>query len=349
MILPSTLEDRLIERIEAHGPIPVSRFMAEANAEYYATHDPFGKRGDFITAPEISQMFGELIGACLADVWDRKHRPHAHYVELGPGRGTLAIDALRSTERAGLQPDIHFVETSPILRHIQQENFPEAQFHDTIRSLPREGPLLIVANEFFDALPVQQFVKTLMGWRELMVTYGPDGFTSIPGPESHDHDIPPSIRFARMGSTYEHCPAAIEIVRRLCGRLMRQGGMLLAIDYGYYDHPAGDTLQAVHTHAYADPFARPGHSDLTAHVDFMSLEEIGAARGVQVFGPAFQGDWLISLGIDARADALSRATPSRAAEIAAAHARLTRAEQMGTLFKVMAFVSPHWPEPAGFE
>jgi NADH dehydrogenase [ubiquinone] 1 alpha subcomplex assembly factor 7 len=346
---PTLLADRLQAYIEAHGPIPVARFMAEANAEYYATRDPFGTKGDFITAPEISQMFGELVGVCLADVWEGSGKPDAAFVELGPGRGTLADDALRAMAAAGLDPPVHFVETSPILRNAQRERVPQATWHDRARDLPRDRPLMIVANEFFDAMPIRQFVKTMMGWRELMIGYGPDGFTPVPGHEPQDSEVPAAIHFARTGSVYESGPAAASLARSLVRRIARQGGVMLIIDYGYDHRAAGDTLQAVHTHAYADPFAMPGRSDLTAHVDFGALEEAGDMRGITVHGPVAQGDWLIALGIDTRADALTRQTPTRGAEIAAAHARLTRREQMGTLFKVIGYSSRSWQIPAGFD
>jgi len=164
------LEERLRRRIADHGPMPVADYMAEANAHYYATRDPFGAAGDFVTAPEISQMFGELVGIWLADLWQRAGRPEAaHYVELGPGRGTLAVDALRAMQAAGLAPDIHMVETSPVLRSAQAERLPAASWHDDLSTLPEAGPLLVVANEFFDALPIRQLIATGEGWRERLV------------------------------------------------------------------------------------------------------------------------------------------------------------------------------------
>src|SRR3954463_1344821 len=168
--------------IEANGPIPVSQYMAEANAHYYATRDPLGAAGDFITAPEISQMFGELVGLALADSWARAGRPAAHYVELGPGRGTLAADALRSMAAAGLAPSVSLGETSPALRDMQAQRIPQASWHEDLASLPVDAPLLVVANEFFDALPVRQLVRGESGWRELVVTWSEGRFHRIPGP-----------------------------------------------------------------------------------------------------------------------------------------------------------------------
>ena len=334
--------------IEADGPIGVDRFMAESNRAYYAARDPLGASGDFITAPEISQMFGELVGAWIADLWQRAGRPAAHYVELGPGRGTLAADALRAMRPAGLTPPVHFVETSPVLRAAQSERVPDATWHDDLTTLPADAPLLIVANEFFDALPIRQLIKTYSGWRERMVTHGPDGFAPVQGAIPRDNEIPEHFQDAPIGSILESSPAAQAMVRDLSARLAKQGGAAILIDYGYADAAPGDTLQAVHAHAYADPFALPGTSDLTAHVDFSALSAVARATGLTVHGPAPQGEWLGMLGLALRAAALARAAPERTDEIAAAHRRLTDAQEMGQLFKVLALISQKWPEPAGF-
>lgn len=321
-------ERRLRERIERDGPIPVADYMAEANAHYYATRDPLGRGGDFITAPEISQMFGELIGLWLADLWQRAGAPaDVVYVELGPGRGTLAADVLRAMKAAGLMPPVHFVETSPTLRQAQAERVPGAQWHDDLGELPDDRPLLVVANEFFDALPIRQFAAD---GRELRVTAGDGGF-------------------ARDGEVEtETSPASIDVMRALAARLARQGGAALVIDYGYDRPGRGDTLQAVSDHAYADPWTEPGSRDLTAHVDFHALA--GAARnaGARVAGPTGQGEWLDAMGIAVRAAALARSAPDRTEEIEAARRRLTAPEQMGRLFRAMAILAPGWPDPAGF-
>lgn len=345
---PDPVEDEIKALIEANGPIPVAQFMAMANAAYYASHDPFGEKGDFITAPEVSQMFGELIGLALADAWQQVHGA-VHYVELGPGRGTLAADALRAMEMARLKPDVHFVETSPLLREMQAARIPSAHWHDSISTIPDDRPLLIVANEFFDALPVEQYVKTMMGWREMMVRLDGDGFAVTPGEIACDDLVPDEIRDAHTTSIYERAPVAQKLVRALARRLARQGGVMVVIDYGYSTRRPGDTLQAVHAHAYADPFAMPGRSDLTAHVDFSALMAAGSVRGVRVRGPVDQGDWLVALGIDIRSDQLTRANPHRAAELTAARMRLIHPEQMGTLFKAVGFSGPGWPIPPGFE
>jgi len=344
----SPVEDRLARLIATMGPIPISQFMAEANAAYYASRDPLGTAGDFITAPEISQMFGELIGLVLADLWQQAGREPVCYVELGPGRGTLAQDATRAMRAVGLEPAVHFVETSPVLRAAQAARFANAAWHDDLATLPDNKPLLVVANEFFDALPVRQLVRTVGGWRERLVAHGPDGFMPVPGDIPCDAMVPPRLHDAQPGSIVESSPASTAIARELAGRIADQGGAAIIIDYGYSGYAAGETLQAVHAHAYADPFARPGTRDLTAHVDFGALDHAVRGEGVYVHGPVDQGEWLEAIGIGARAAALSQGSPHRAEEIATARHRLTHAEEMGELFKVMALTSPEWPDPAGF-
>jgi len=346
---PSPLALKLERAIERGGPIPVAEFMAEANAHYYATRDPFGAAGDFITAPEVSQMFGELIGLWLADLWLRARSPaHAHYVELGPGRGTLAADALRAMRSVRCAPPVHFVETSPALKSMQAETVPGIVWHDAIATLPEDGPLLVVANEFFDALPIRQFIATHAGWRERVVARDRGGFEAIPGSAPADALIPEQFRRAPTGTIIERAPAAAGICRDLAARIADQGGAAVLIDYGYEGPAPGDTLQAVKGHEHVDPFDEPGERDLTAHVDFAALAREGRAAGLRVFGPVAQGDWLCGLGLDARAASLGATAPERAIEIAEVRARLTGADQMGQLFKVLALVAPDWPEPEGF-
>jgi len=338
------IAERLARLIEASGPIPVATFMAEANTHYYATRDPLGAGGDFITAPEISQMFGELVGLWLADLWLRARRPaNAVYVELGPGRGTLAADALRAMRGAGLEPDVHFVETSPVLRAAQAQRVPSATWHGDVASLPADRPLLVVANEFFDALPIRQLVATKRGWHERLVTHTEAGFVPVPGPL-----IPAPLAPAETGTVVETSPASLGIARALAQRLVASGGAALIVDYGAARSGTGETLQAVSRHGYADPWQEPGSRDLTAHVDFEALARAAAAEGVRVTGPRGHGDWLNAMGIDHRSEALARSAPDRAAEIEAARERLVAPEQMGELFKALALVSPAWPEPAGF-
>jgi len=335
--------------IATSGPISLAQYMAESNAHYYATRDPLGAAGDFVTAPEISQMFGEMVGLWLADAWHRAGAPRpVHYVELGPGRGTLARDALRAMRSAGLDPAVHLVEASPALRARQAELVPAVIFHHDLASLPEDAPLLLVANEFFDALPVRQLVRTPAGWREVMVGLEGDALVPLAGARPMDAAIPALWRDAAEGTFVETSPAAAALMQELAGRLARQGGAALVIDYGHAAPRAGSTLQAVRAHEKVDAFAHPGEADLTAHVDFASLAEIARASGAIIAGTAAQGEWLRALGIDHRAAALTRAAPARAAEIEAARHRLVAPDQMGVLFKVLGLAAPAWPQGAGF-
>jgi SAM-dependent MidA family methyltransferase len=342
------LAERLARAITLAGPMPLSQFMGAANAHYYATRDPLGSRGDFTTAPEISQMFGELIGLWLADLWDRAGRPAARYVELGPGRGTLAADALRAMAKAGLEPGVDLVETSPILRAAQATRVPHAEWHLDLVGLPEDAPLLVVANEFFDALPIRQLVATGEGWRERLVACQDVLFLPIAGDRSFDMIIPRDLLHAAPGSILETSPASVAILRNLAARLLAQGGAALILDYGYEGPAIGDTLQAVRGHTYANPFDTPGEADLTAHVDFATLKEAAEAEGLVVHGPVTQGAFLKALGIEARAEALAKASPDRAEALALDRDRLVDPEQMGDLFKVIALTAPGWPTPAGF-
>ena len=312
--------------IRAGGPMSVEHYIELSNAHYYATRDPLGAAGDFTTAPEISQMFGEIVGAALADCWLRAGAPgDAAYVELGPGRGTLAADALRVMRKAGFGGDVHLVESSPVLRAEQAKRVPDAHWHGTLEELP-ETPMLLVANEFFDALPVRQWI----GDEERRVTIAGD-----------------ALLFTADGAIREDSPAREQVMQSIADRIAAHGGVALVIDYGHSQSGDGDTLQAVRGHGYAKVLADPGEQDLTAHVDFEALTRVAADLGVtRVLG---QGEWLERLGIAARAETLAEAHPERAAEIAAAVKRLTAPDGMGELFKVMAIHSPQWPAPAGFE
>jgi NADH dehydrogenase [ubiquinone] 1 alpha subcomplex assembly factor 7 len=334
--------------IRQKGPISVAHFMAAANAHYYATRDPLGVAGDFTTAPEISQMFGELVGVWMADLWDRAGRPDIHYVELGPGRGTLAQDALRAMARAGFVPSVHLVETSPALRAMQTERLPGAVFHDDISTLPEEGALLIVANEFFDALPIHQLVRGGSDWHERRIAAQGTLFLPVADKAVPESLIPKALRDAPVGSIIESAPASVAIITALAKRLKAQGGAALIIDYGYDGPALGETLQAVKGHRYANPFDAPGTQDLSAHVDFATLGAAAALAGAKVSGAIGQGAWLTAMEIGARAASLAKAAPEQNEEITTAYRRLTAPEAMGTLFRVMALCAPHWPEPAGF-
>lgn len=351
---PMPLADRLARQIEAGGPISVAHYMAEANAHYYNSRDPLGAAGDFVTAPEISQMFGELVGLWLTDLWMRSGRKaNPLYVELGPGRGTLAADALRAMETAALAPKVHFVETSKALRERQKACVPHAVWHDDLDSLPSSGPILAVANEFFDALPVRQMVATPKGWRERVVIRAlseePGLFEPMAGYRPMDSAVPDGFRHAPEGAILESSPASATIAYALALRIARQGGAAIIIDYGHEGPALGDTLQAVRGHMTANPFFNPGEHDLTAHVDFTCLGNMARQAGLKVFGPVGQGAWLTALGIDARAAMLAQKSPERAEEIETARSRLTADDQMGTLFKAMAFVHPDWASAEGFK
>jgi NADH dehydrogenase [ubiquinone] 1 alpha subcomplex assembly factor 7 len=353
---PDTLAEIFTRLIANTGPISLQYYMGECNARYYASRDPLGapapgqdRGGDFVTAPEISQMFGELVGLWLADMWIRADRPApVHYVELGPGRGTLARDALASARKHGLDPRVHFIEGSSVLKALQVAAVPEAEWHHDLSSVPRNGPILLVANEFLDALPVRQLVMTEAGWRERMIGLEDGKLIPVAGQQPMDAAVPEARRDAAQGTILETCPGAAATVYEVAGRLVEQGGAALFIDYGYDAPRFGSTFQAVRRHEMVDPFATPGEADLTAHVDFATLANVALSRGAKWCGTVGQGDFLQALGIDLRAGALTEAAPGRADEIADARHRLVDAGEMGTLFKVMGLAAPNWPDAAGF-
>lgn len=352
------LERIVRERIAATGGLSVAEFMtlclAHPEHGYYMAHQPFGRDGDFITAPEVSQMFGELVGAWLAAGWRAMGAPDpAHIVELGPGRGVLMHDALRA---ARVMPGfldaarVHLVETSPRLRAEQAARLGghEVRWHEDIATLPDDGPLMVVANEFFDALPVHHYERTPEGWRERLVVVS-DGALAFAAVGDVLDDVPDWAAGAPVGAVIELAPARAAYAAELAGRIATQGGALLIIDYGHAQPGMGETLQAVKGHQRVDVFHQPGMSDLTAHVDFTALAQAIAAVGLEVYGPVRQGDFLNALGLQARLDALLRRADARQKIMLKRGAkRLADPAQMGHLFKVLAAVPKGAVPPAPF-
>lgn len=354
--MTTPLADKIKAFILANGPISVTDYFALCLADpehgYYRTREPFGAKGDFTTAPEISQLFGEMVGIFLVQAWRAHGAPgEFHLAEIGPGRGTMMADMLRVIKKVA--PDmfeaaqIHLIETSERLRKVQAQTLVadkwKITWHDDFDSIP-EGPLLVAANELFDAIPIRQFVKTPTGFRERMVGLDADNdlaFTAgvatldpalLPGPSAH---LP-------QGTVVEFAPARLAVMQALSQRLLQGGGSALIIDYGHVASSFGDTLQAVRAHEFDPPLAHPGEADLTSHVDFEALAKTAHLAGLHVNGVMHQGDFLAGLGIHERAEALARGkTGIVAEEIAAAVDRLAGAGigKMGELFKVLAVSS----------
>jgi NADH dehydrogenase [ubiquinone] 1 alpha subcomplex assembly factor 7 len=352
-----TLKDRMRGLIAQGGPMTVAQFMALALHDplngYYARRAAIGADGDFITAPEVSQMFGELVGLWCAQSWEEMGRPvPVHLIELGPGNGALMADILRA---ASVVPSFHnalrvmFVEASGPLRAMQQRQAPDAAWYGRIEDAPH-GPSLIIGNEFLDCFPVRQFVRAPDGWRERVVGLVGEhlAFGLAPTPLADAAVIPQTLRDAPEGSVAEVAPALPVFVAHLAERLHAHPGRALFIDYGAPVSTAGDTLQAVRAHAKVDPLEAPGAADLTAHVDFGALSQRARDAGLKVAGPVGQGAWLAALGIETRAQTLGAARPDRAATIARQLNRLTHPEKMGVLFQAICLSSPDLPMPAGF-
>lgn len=335
--------------IRQSGPMSLAQFMGESNARYYNSRDPLGEDADFITAPEVSQMFGELIGLWIADLWVKMgSRKHIHYVELGPGRGTLASDAMRTARRYEFNPKMHFVEGSRALREVQKQAFPDVTHHDDLSTLPDDAPLLIVANEFFDALPVHQLIRSAQGWHERKVGLDGDEFVFVAGDTPMDHIVPKSWASAPQGTMIETSPAAVAMMEEISQRLKNQGGAALIIDYGPFELRAGSTLQAIKGHEKVDPFAHPGEADLTTHVDFELLKNVAERNGADVMGLSMQADWLTQMGIEIRHEALLRKKPSDKEKLDRQFHRLVDDGQMGALFKVLGICGRRWPIGEGF-
>lgn len=345
--------------IEAQGPITIARYMdlALGHAEhgYYMTRDPLGENGDFITSPEISQMFGEMLGLWAAMVWQGLGTPDpVNLVEFGPGRGTLAADALRAAQAMDGFDDaarLWLVETSPVLRAAQKKNLMQMMkmpaWRDTFDGVG-DGPLIVFGNEFFDALPIRQYVRGEAGWAERLVGLDGGELAFVSAVDLADASIiPDSLRdSAQVGDVFEDHSASRSLMEAIAARIVKFGGAALFFDYGHDQHGVGETLQAVKSHQFADVLNDPGDQDLTAHVDFEQLAAAACLAGAEVLGPVPQGAFLNRLGMRQRADTLMiNATPDQMEEVDTAYERLTGPEQMGTLFKVIAIVPPGFGVP----
>ena len=349
----TALTDILKRRIATTGPITIADYMTEALLHpehgYYTTRDPFGAAGDFVTAPEISQMFGEMIGLCLAQAWIDQGRPKGVLAELGPGRGTLMQDVLRATKAVpGFHDalDLHLVEASPVLAAAQAARLPVVQSHARAADLP-DAPLFLIANEFFDALPIRQFIRDGNGWRERMVGLQNDMLAfglSAPAPLAM---LEHRLGDTKEGDLVELCPAAATITSDIAKRIADHGGAAIIIDYGDW-RSLGDTFQALKNHEKVDPLVDVGAADLTAHVDFEIIANAAApARHTRL---STQGVFLERLGITARAQALAQTMQGDSVDtLVAAHRRLTHPDEMGRLFKVMGILPQNAPAIAGLE
>jgi NADH dehydrogenase [ubiquinone] 1 alpha subcomplex assembly factor 7 len=356
----------LRSRIARDGPISVHDYMAaclgDPRAGYYPTRQPIGKDGDFVTAPEISQIFGELIGAWAAAVWQGMGEPAIAVAELGPGRGTLMADALRAWRSVPKLLDaasIALIETSPVLRETQANTLHASPaplgWYESLDDVP-QGPLIVIANEFIDALPVRQFVRQNGVWHERCVTLGDplagggDLVFSI-GAAIDSEALPAALSGidAADGAIFESRPAASQLIAALAVRARQAPLVALIADYGHRETGLGETLQAVHRHRFADPLVRPGETDLTAQVDFGALKGTATGLGLAAYGPMKQGEFLLKLGLAARCDRLLRnATDAQQAALVSGAARLADPRQMGLLFKMLVLQSSGLAPPPPF-
>lgn len=350
--MTGSLKDFLLDHISRSGPMDITTFMAYALGHpkhgYYMTQQPFGADGDFTTAPEVSQMFGELIGAWVVDLWMKMGSPEFILAEGGPGRGTLMADMLRATKKMkGFHDamEVHLVETSPLLQKIQQEALADykAVWHPAIDRLPKDRPVIFVANELIDALPIRQLQKTADGWKEVAV-YNKGGALVL-----GLRDFATPVHFdAPEGAVFEFSPARDAFVRQLCKILKAQRGAALLIDYGS-EHPEfGSSLHAIHKHSRVDFLEQVDGADLSANVNFSDIKAIAQEEKIAAHGSIAQGTFLQNLGIEARAAMLSRANPDKAEEVEKALRRLTSSDEMGQLFKVMGLMHDASLTPAGF-
>lgn len=358
---PTPLEHRIRALVRLEGPMSVFDYMAlclgDPEHGYYMAREPFGEAGDFVTAPEVSQMFGEMIGAFVVETWERLGRPAPfNLVEFGPGRGTLMADLLRVARRVPAfvaAARLHLVETSPRLRAKQAASLAgqplKPTWHDRLDTVP-PGPILVVANEFFDALPIRQFEFRDGAWRERVI--GLDGAGELAfglGPATLPAGfVPERAGRPEEGTVFEIAPVGIDVMRALAARVVADRGLVVAIDYGYSGPAFGDTFQAIRAHTHVSTLGRPGEVDLTAHVDFAALGEAARRVGAAVHGPVEQGDFLLRLGLAERAGRLGAdKDEATRADIVSQVARLVSPDEMGSLFKVIA-VTPPGVQPPGF-
>ncbi len=356
----SPLSKILAKQIKTTGPITLAEYMSvcllHPKYGYYTTQDALGVDGDFTTAPEISQMFGELVGLCLAQCWMDQGSPDKFaLVELGPGRGTLIADVMRATRQVPgfhIGADLHLVEASPRMRELQAKALPEHRptWHDGVETLPTDCPVFVIANEFFDALPIRQFQRDAKGWREIMVGVTDDGVLQrgLSDPAPIDA-LNARLEDTQPGALVETCAHGTAVVDALARRIADHGGMALIVDYGGW-HSDGDTFQAVRGHRPVDPFAEPGRADLTAHVDFEALARAALLAGCAVSQFTKQGVFLERLGITARAQSLAKSHSGEALEAhVTAHRRLTHPDEMGSLFKVLGLYPGTESPPPGLD
>lgn len=347
------LADRLRKQIRSTGPISISDYWVQClfdpNDGYYTTREPFGTAGDFTTAPEISQMFGEMLAVWWLQTVQQNALEKISLVEIGPGRGTLMADMLRTIGKldpnAAKTIDVHMVETSDSLARAQQKKLKSYDFsitwHKTVETLPHNA-LGIIANELFDALPIRQFVKTSTGWQERCVGLDENGeFCFAMGPATLANDILPNNHTdAPLGSIFEYAPAREALMQEIAMHLNQFGGFGLFIDYGHAESGFGDTLQALKKHKFINVLDEQGHVDITSHVDFSSLSKIAKIHKLQTYELIEQGDFLVQLGIKTRVERLVSMRPDQAANFVTAFERLTENSQMGSLFKVLGVCHP---------
>ncbi|MGE0212300.1 MAG: class I SAM-dependent methyltransferase [Parvibaculaceae bacterium] len=359
----TALETEIKRLIRADGPMPVERYMAlcltHPEHGYYTGRDPFGARGDFITAPEVSQVFGELIGVWCVTEWEIMGKPQPFsLVEFGPGRGTLMSDILRATRTAAdfqAALAVHLLEASPVLADVQKRTLggigPKVSWHRRIEDLP-SGPCLILANEFFDALPVRQLVRAADGWHERRVGLDTKDTLAFVADNTivPKDQVPGWADDAALKTVIEIAPERENVASELGRRIAAGPGVALIVDYGHRQPAAGETLQAVRRHNHVHALEEPGLADLSSHVDFSSIAMALKQGGAIVHGPMDQGDFLTRMFIEERTEALkSRAALDERRQIDAAVRRLVASDQMGSLFKVLAACPPEQPVPYPFE